>query len=74
VLPPFTGAAVNVTEVPAHIGLTGSAIIVTDGTEVGFTVKVATLVPVPEGVVTEIVPVVAVGGTIAVISVSLMKV
>jgi hypothetical protein len=66
-LPPFIGVAVNVTEVPEHIGLTGFARIDTDGTEIVFTKKVSILVEVPKGVVIEIVPVVAVAGKIAVI-------
>ncbi len=66
-LPPFTGVAVKVTEVPEHIGLTGFARIDTDGAEIVFTIKVSILVEVPKGVVIEIVPVVAVTGKIAVI-------
>ena len=66
-LPPFTGVAVNVTEVPEHMGLTGFARIDTDGTKILFTVKVAALISVP----TEIGPVVAVAGKMAVIWVAL---
>jgi hypothetical protein len=37
-VPPFTGVAVNVTEVPAHIRFDGEAAIVTVSIKVGLTV------------------------------------
>ena len=75
VLPPFTEYAVNVTEVPTHIGLTGLAAIDTDGVTVGFTVNVPELtILTAEAGVTVISPVVAAAGKSAVICVSLFTV
>jgi hypothetical protein len=48
----LTGAAVNVTDVPAHIVLPGLADILTAGTNTGFTVIVMP-VPVAVAVVTQ---------------------
>jgi hypothetical protein len=74
-LPPFAGLAVNVTEVPAHTGLSGFAAIDTNGATVGFTVNVPELtILAPEEGVTVISPVVAAAGKRAVICVLLFTV
>jgi hypothetical protein len=71
-LPPFAGLAVNVTEVPVHIGLTGLAAIDTRGVTVGVTVNVPELTILgPEKGFTVINPVVAAAGKRAVICVLL---
>jgi hypothetical protein len=55
VLPPFIGVAVNVTEVPVHIGLTGLARIDTDGVIPGLIFTVAMLVSLVQGAIPVIV-------------------
>jgi hypothetical protein len=42
-MPPLTGVAVNVTLVPVQIVFPGSAMILTEGVDVGFTVIVIPL-------------------------------
>ena len=46
--PPFVGAAVNVTEVPAHITFPGLALMITEETMAGLTVIVPVAFTLPQ--------------------------
>lgn len=72
--PSLDGVAVNVTVVPAQIVDPGIAVMLTSGVIFGFTVKSFTLVPLPNEVVTLILPVVVPLGSVAVICVLLFTV